>query len=133
MTSRDFSNDSTLGETLRKRGITRRSFLKFCATTASMMALPPMVPLTPTVIMSAVRYCSSLPPVLRVAIPATVLAITVPVSPPFAVEPLRRCTVTASPVLLVIRFSYWSRASTTKLVQLASDATVATGGVVKVK
>ncbi len=45
MTSRDFSNDSTLGETLRKRGITRRSFLKFCATTASMMALPPsMIP-----------------------------------------------------------------------------------------
>lgn len=37
--------DQTLGETLRSRGISRRSFLKFCATTASMMALPPsMIP-----------------------------------------------------------------------------------------
>ena len=35
----------TLGEALRRRGVSRRSFLKFCATTASMMALPPsMVP-----------------------------------------------------------------------------------------
>ena len=39
------SKDKTLGETLRERGISRRSFLKFCATTASMMALPPsMIP-----------------------------------------------------------------------------------------
>ncbi|MGW8311569.1 MAG: hydrogenase small subunit, partial [Thiogranum sp.] len=37
--------DQTLGETLRSQGISRRSFLKFCATTASMMALPPsMIP-----------------------------------------------------------------------------------------
>ena len=37
--------DITLGEVLRKRGISRRSFLKFCAATASMMAMPPsMVP-----------------------------------------------------------------------------------------
>jgi hypothetical protein len=28
----------TLGETLRKQGVSRRSFMKFCATTASMMA-----------------------------------------------------------------------------------------------
>jgi hydrogenase small subunit len=35
----------TLGETLRKQGVSRRSFMKFCATTASMMALPPaMIP-----------------------------------------------------------------------------------------
>ena len=39
------SNDKTLGEVLRQQGITRRGFLKFCAATASMMALPPsMVP-----------------------------------------------------------------------------------------
>ncbi len=39
------SKDKTLGETLQERGISRRSFLKFCATTASMMALPPsMIP-----------------------------------------------------------------------------------------
>jgi len=39
------SKDNTLGETLRERGVSRRSFLKFCATTASMMALPPaMIP-----------------------------------------------------------------------------------------
>ena len=31
----------TLGESLRRRGVTRRSFLKFCAITASAMALPP--------------------------------------------------------------------------------------------
>ena len=37
--------DQTLGEVLRSRGISRRGFLKFCATTASMMALPPtMIP-----------------------------------------------------------------------------------------
>ena len=39
------SKDETLGEALRRQGITRRGFLKFCAATASMMALPPsMVP-----------------------------------------------------------------------------------------
>jgi hydrogenase small subunit len=41
------SNDieKTLGETLRNRGISRRSFLKFCAATASMMAMSPaMIP-----------------------------------------------------------------------------------------
>lgn len=39
------SDDRTLGEILKSRGITRRGFLKFCATTASMMALSPaMVP-----------------------------------------------------------------------------------------
>ena len=37
--------DKTLGDTLRGQGISRRSFLKFCAATASMMALPPsMIP-----------------------------------------------------------------------------------------
>ncbi len=36
----------TLGEALRSQGVSRRSFMKFCATTASMMALPPtMIPL----------------------------------------------------------------------------------------
>jgi hydrogenase small subunit len=39
------SNDKTLGEVLREQGISRRGFLKFCAATASLMALPPtMVP-----------------------------------------------------------------------------------------
>ena len=33
--------DKTLGESLRERGVSRRGFLKFCAATASMMALPP--------------------------------------------------------------------------------------------
>ena len=37
--------DQTLGQILRARGVSRRGFLKFCATTASMMALPPsMIP-----------------------------------------------------------------------------------------
>ena len=31
----------TLGERLRRQGVSRRGFLKFCAATASMMALPP--------------------------------------------------------------------------------------------
>jgi len=35
----------TLGDTLRSQGVSRRSFLKFCAATASMMALSPaMIP-----------------------------------------------------------------------------------------
>lgn len=39
------SKDQTIGEVLRARGISRRGFLKFCAATASLMALPPaMVP-----------------------------------------------------------------------------------------
>ena len=44
--TKDLSNkDRTLGEALRSQGISRRSFLKFCAATASMMALPPsMIP-----------------------------------------------------------------------------------------
>ncbi|EGV33656.1 hydrogenase (NiFe) small subunit HydA [Thiorhodococcus drewsii AZ1] len=33
--------DKTLGESLRDIGLSRRGFLKFCAATASMMALPP--------------------------------------------------------------------------------------------
>jgi hydrogenase small subunit len=33
--------DETLAEYLQRRGISRRGFLKFCAATASMMALPP--------------------------------------------------------------------------------------------
>lgn len=33
--------DMTLGESLRRRGVSRRGFLKFCAATTSMMALPP--------------------------------------------------------------------------------------------
>jgi hydrogenase small subunit len=37
--------DITLGDTLRSQGVSRRGFLKFCATTASMMALSPaMIP-----------------------------------------------------------------------------------------
>ena len=37
--------DKTLGDILRSRGISRRSFLKFCAATASMMAMSPaMIP-----------------------------------------------------------------------------------------
>ncbi len=37
--------NKTLGETLRSQGISRRSFLKFCAATASMMAMSPaMIP-----------------------------------------------------------------------------------------
>ncbi len=39
------SKPKTLGENLRQRGVSRRGFLKFCAATASMMALPPsMIP-----------------------------------------------------------------------------------------
>jgi hydrogenase small subunit len=35
------ASNTTLGESLRMRGVTRRGFVKFCAATASMMALPP--------------------------------------------------------------------------------------------
>ena len=45
MTDIPDGKDETLGDVLRQRGISRRSFLKFCAATASMMALPPsMIP-----------------------------------------------------------------------------------------
>jgi hydrogenase small subunit len=45
MTTDSSRKDMTLGEVLRSKGISRRSFLKFCAATASMMALPPsMIP-----------------------------------------------------------------------------------------
>ncbi|MCB1792079.1 MAG: hydrogenase small subunit [Gammaproteobacteria bacterium] len=37
------SDEKTLAERLRERGISRRGFMKFCAATASMMALPPMM------------------------------------------------------------------------------------------
>ena len=40
------SKKGTLGEVLHSQGVSRRSFMKFCATTASMMALPPaMIPM----------------------------------------------------------------------------------------
>lgn len=39
------NKNKTLGDALRSQGVSRRSFLKFCAATASMMALPPsMIP-----------------------------------------------------------------------------------------
>ncbi len=45
MTFTPDNKDKTLGDVLRSRGISRRSFLKFCAATASMMALSPaMIP-----------------------------------------------------------------------------------------
>ena len=38
-------NKQTLGEVLANRGVSRRGFMKFCAATASLMALPPaMIP-----------------------------------------------------------------------------------------
>ena len=45
MTNSSNGKEKTLGDVLRSRGVSRRSFLKFCAATASMMALPPaMIP-----------------------------------------------------------------------------------------
>lgn len=39
------SKQATLGDRLRSQGVSRRSFLKFCAAAASAMALPPaMIP-----------------------------------------------------------------------------------------
>jgi hydrogenase small subunit len=39
------AKNETLGEVMRRQGISRRGFLKFCTATASMMAMPPgMVP-----------------------------------------------------------------------------------------
>lgn len=35
------SKEDSLGESLRKQGISRRAFMKFCAATASLLALPP--------------------------------------------------------------------------------------------
>lgn len=35
------SHEPTIGELLKQRGVSRRAFLKFCAATASLMALPP--------------------------------------------------------------------------------------------
>ncbi len=39
----DDGKEQTLGEVLRQQGVSRRGFLKFCAATASLMALPPGV------------------------------------------------------------------------------------------
>lgn len=48
--------DETLKESLDRNGITRRGFLKFCATAASLMALPPtMVPAIAAALESAKR------------------------------------------------------------------------------
>ncbi len=45
MSENNHHNRLSLGDTLRHHGISRRHFLKFCAATASMMALPPsMIP-----------------------------------------------------------------------------------------
>lgn len=38
-------SNKTIGDSLREQGVSRRGFLKFCATTASLLALPPsMIP-----------------------------------------------------------------------------------------
>jgi hydrogenase small subunit len=56
MTTDSNRKDMTLGEVLRSKGISRRSFLKFCAATASMMALPPaMIPKIAQALESAKR------------------------------------------------------------------------------
>ncbi len=48
--------DLTLGEHLRRQGISRRGFLKFCAATASMMAMPPgMIPVVAAALEKARR------------------------------------------------------------------------------
>jgi len=50
------SKDKTLGEALRQQGVSRRGFLKFCAATASLMALPPsMVPVIAAALENARR------------------------------------------------------------------------------
>ena len=49
------SKDTTLGDALRSQGISRRGFLKFCATTASMMALPPTITATMAAALEAAR------------------------------------------------------------------------------
>jgi hydrogenase small subunit len=48
--------EKTLAERLRERGVTRRGFMKFCAATASMMALPPaMIPRVAAALQQAKR------------------------------------------------------------------------------
>lgn len=50
------NNDKSLGQLLKEQGVSRRGFLKFCATTASLMALPPaMVPAIAKALESARR------------------------------------------------------------------------------
>jgi len=50
------SYEETLKESLERNGVSRRGFLKFCATTASLMALPPaMVPAIAAALESAKR------------------------------------------------------------------------------
>lgn len=50
------SDDETLKESLTRNGVSRRGFLKFCATAASIMALPPtMVPAIAAALESAKR------------------------------------------------------------------------------
>lgn len=50
------ADDITLGESLRQRGVSRRGFMKFCAATASMLALPPaMIPKIAAALESARR------------------------------------------------------------------------------
>ena len=50
------SYEETLKESLERSGVSRRGFLKFCATTASLMALPPsMVPAIAAALESATR------------------------------------------------------------------------------
>ena len=50
------SSNRTLGEHLRGQGVSRRGFLKFCATTTSMMALPPsMIPIVAAALEQARR------------------------------------------------------------------------------
>lgn len=45
MTDRSSDKEKTLGDAMRSQGVSRRSFLKFCAATASMMAMSPaMIP-----------------------------------------------------------------------------------------
>ncbi|MEJ2508402.1 MAG: hydrogenase small subunit [Gammaproteobacteria bacterium] len=66
--AKDDDKEQTLGEVLRQQGVSRRGFLKFCATTASLMALPPsMVPaiakaldkaLRPSVIYLSFQECT---------------------------------------------------------------------------
>ena len=49
-------DDKTLGEILARQGISRRGFLKFCAATASLMAMPPsMVPAVAAALSKAQR------------------------------------------------------------------------------
>ncbi len=50
------NNNKSLGQVLREQGVSRRGFLKFCATTASLMALSPaMVPAIAKALESARR------------------------------------------------------------------------------